>query len=331
MALGLLLATGSFAVHAEPKPADAVPATVPAATPPAAPLNLTLQPTPTPAALAPALPQASTPLAPVVSPAMASAPASVPPAPAPAIAPLAAAPAGPIDLKLDPKAPPQASAVELAMQKSSEEVKRVVRWVADSADNGGLPFMLIDKANAHVYVFNRGGQLQGAAPALLGLAKGDRMLAPNSAPMSAMPPHVRITPAGRFVSRLAIDSTGKELLVLDYAASLSLHPVVKGKPHERRAERLLSATSQDNRVSFGCINVPVPFYQTVVSPAFKGTKGIVYVLPETGPASALFGIPAVVDTAVTGIPSPAGAASLAPQVAPAVPAAGQAASPGAQN
>ena len=282
MALGLLLATASFAVHAEPKPADATPATVPPAPPPAAPLDLTL----------------------------------------------------PTDLKLDPEAPPQASAVELALQQSSEEVRRVARWVVDSADNGGLPFMLIDKTNAHAYVFNRGGQLQGAAPALLGLAKGDRLLAPNSAPMEAMPPDVRITPAGRFVSRLAVDSEGKELLVLDYEASLSLHPVIRGKPHERRAERLLSATPQDNRVSFGCINVPVPFYQTVVSPAFKGTKGIVYVLPETSPASALFGIPAEVDTAVTGIPAtagPAGAAPLAPQVAPSVPTVGEAVSPGAQN
>ena len=37
-----------------------------------------------------------------------------------------------------------------------------------------------------------------------------------------MPPQVRITPAGRFVSRLARDSHGKELLVLDYDASISL-------------------------------------------------------------------------------------------------------------
>jgi hypothetical protein len=106
--------------------------------------------------------------------------------------------------------------------------------------------------------------------------------------MEQMPPQVRITPAGRFVSKLAIDSHGKELLVLDYDASISLHAVIKGTPKERRAERLNSATADDNRISFGCINVPEAFYSTVVSPTFTGTKGIVYVLPETGPASALF-------------------------------------------
>ena len=106
-----------------------------------------------------------------------------------------------------------------------------------------------------------------------------------------MSPQVRITPAGRFVSRLAIDSHGKELLVLDYDASISLHAVIKGTPKERRAERLKSASAEDNRISFGCINVPVPFYQTVVSPAFTPSKGVVYVLPETSPASAMFGLP----------------------------------------
>ncbi len=195
----------------------------------------------------------------------------------------------PLDLTLNPVAVPQSVPVDL-LQSASEEVKRVARWVIDSGDNTRLPFLLIDKVNAQVFVFNPAGQLQGTAPALLGMGRGDRMLVSNNTPMSAMPPNVRITPAGRFVSRLAVDSKGKQLLVLDYDASLSLHPVVKGTPKERRAERLSSPTAQDNRVSFGCINVPVPFYTTVVSPAFTGTKGIVYVLPETGPASALFGM-----------------------------------------
>jgi hypothetical protein len=141
-----------------------------------------------------------------------------------------------------------------------------------------------------VLAFNGAGQLQGEAPALLGMARGDRLLAPNEATMAEMRPEQRITPAGRFVSRLAHDSEGKELLVLDYQAAISLHPVIKGTPAERRAERLKSPTSQDNRISYGCINVPAEFYKTVVSPAFSHTSGIVYVLPDTAPASAFFGM-----------------------------------------
>ena len=201
--------------------------------------------------------------------------------------------------------------IDLALQSSSEEVRRVARWVTRSGDNSGLPFVLIDKANARVYSYNPAGVLQAAAPVLLGMAKGDKLIAPNSAAMSEMPPQSRITPAGRFVSRLAIDSDGKELLVLDYDASISLHPVVKGTPEEHRAARLKSPTSDDNRISFGCINAPPAFYTNFISAPFRHTKGIVYVLPEMGLASALFGFNPD-EPAVLGAPQPGSATDASP-------------------
>jgi hypothetical protein len=191
---------------------------------------------------------------------------------------------------IDPAAAQTDPVADLTLHSASAEVRRVASWVIDSSDNLGLPFLLVDKVNARVFAFNSAGQFQGAAPALLGMARGDRLLVSNDTEMAQMPPQVRVTPAGRFISRLALDSEGKEVLVLDYDASISLHPMAKGTPKERRAERLASATPEDNRISFGCINVPVPFYATVVSPAFAGTKGVVYVLPETSPASELFGM-----------------------------------------
>jgi hypothetical protein len=197
-------------------------------------------------------------------------------------------PTGPLDLSLPPSVDLAAPVAPVdPLHAAPMEVREVVNWITGSGDNTRLPFLVIDKPNARVFAFDPSGQFQGDAPVLLGMGLGDRMLAP-SATMSQMPPHTRITPAGRFVSTLAKDAKGKELLVLDYKAAFSLHPVVKGKPHERRAERLGSETPKDNRISFGCINVPVPFYNTVISPAFTGTHGIVYILPETSQASALF-------------------------------------------
>ena len=184
----------------------------------------------------------------------------------------------------------QAAPSDAALQSAQAEVRRLARWVVESGDNAGLPFLLVDKVNAEVLAFNAAGELQATTPALLGMARGDRLLAPNSATMAEMRPEERITPAGRFVSRLARDSDGKQLLVLDYEAAISLHPVIKGKPEERRAERLNSATRRDNRISYGCINVPAQFYATIVAPTFTNTRGIVYVLPETAPASAMFGL-----------------------------------------
>ena len=66
-----------------------------------------------------------------------------------------------------------------------------------------------------------------------------------------------------------------------------------GTPKERRAQRLASASPADKRITYGCIPVPIRFCEEVVSPAFKGTYGVVYVLPETRPARALFGSCAV--------------------------------------
>jgi hypothetical protein len=65
--------------------------------------------------------------------------------------------------------------------------------------------------------------------------------------------------------------------------------VITTKPAERRLERLASATPLDNRISYGCINVPARFYEDVVRPAFSNSDGIVYVLPETRAARVVFG------------------------------------------
>lgn len=150
--------------------------------------------------------------------------------------------------------------------------------------------MIIDKVYARVMIFDAKGQLQGAAPALLGLAKGD-----DSTPgigqrkLSNIRPDERTTPAGRFVASLDRDVHGKEMLWVDYDTAISLHPVVKGTPSERRSQRLGSAMPDDRRISYGCINVPLKFYESLVSPTFTGTSGIVYILPETRKAEAVFG------------------------------------------
>ena len=86
-----------------------------------------------------------------------------------------------------------------------------------------------------------------------------------------------------------MNSDPKFFLWVDYDTALSPHAVVQGTPKERRAERLASASAFDKRISYGCINVPVAFYETLVGPTFKGTNGIVYILPETRSAAQVFG------------------------------------------
>ena len=167
-------------------------------------------------------------------------------------------------------------------EKASHEARNVADWVVDSGDNLSLPFLIVDKKDAKVFVFHADGRLRGAAPALLGMAIGD-----DSVPgigdrtISHIRREERTTPAGRFVVALDRNLRGEDILWVDYDASISMHRVHTNKPQERRPQRLATPTPLDNRISYGCINVTAKFYEKVVRPAFAGTNGIAYVLPET--------------------------------------------------
>jgi hypothetical protein len=164
----------------------------------------------------------------------------------------------------------------------SPDARSLVEWVLASTDNHKMPFVVVDKARAMVFVFHADGKLRGAASALLGSALGD-----DSAPgigdrkLSEILPHERTTPAGRFVASLDRNLHGQPMLWVDYATAVSLHPVITTNPREHRAQRLATPTPLDNRISYGCINVSAAFFHDIVEPAFKGTNGIVYILPET--------------------------------------------------
>jgi hypothetical protein len=175
-------------------------------------------------------------------------------------------------------------------ESASRDARAVANWVVDSGDSHGMPFAIVDKQEAKVFVFDANGHLRGAAPALLGLAIGDDAVPGiGNRALSTILPAERTTPAGRFVATLDRNLQGKEILWVDYAGAVSMHPVVTAKPAEHRLQRLATPTPLDNRISYGCINVPAQFFDKVVRPAFTGTSGVVYVLPETRSAQILFG------------------------------------------
>jgi hypothetical protein len=195
-----------------------------------------------------------------------------------------------VDMASKPPAANHSRRADFGRESASKDARHVANWVLDSGDNHNLPFVIVDKVQARVFVFSAAGQLLGAAPALLGLAVGD-----DSVPgigdraLSTIRPDERTTPAGRFVVALGRNLQGKEVLWVDYEAAISLHPVITSNPKERRTQRLASPTPLDKRISYGCINVPEKFYTGVVSPTFRSTDGIVYVLPETQSPQKVFG------------------------------------------
>ena len=176
-------------------------------------------------------------------------------------------------------------------ESRSADARTVGDWAFRSGDHGQRAVVVVDKKDAKVYVFDRDGRLQRAAPALLGSAVGDHTVPGiGDKPLSQVLPAERTTPAGRFVAEPGVNASGEDVVWVDYDAAVSMHRVRAKVKSERRLERLASQTPADNRISFGCINLPVAFYEKVLSPAVRRTGAVVYVLPETQPAAQFFGI-----------------------------------------
>jgi len=171
----------------------------------------------------------------------------------------------------------------------TQEALEMISWVARSNDNQGLPFIVIDKVGAEVFVFDRTGAFMGATPALIGSAKGDHeVLGVGDRELSNIKPSERTTPAGRFVARLGPSLGLGRVLWIDIPGAVAMHPVITNHPREHRLQRLQSATPADNRITYGCVNISPTFYNHVVEPIFNGTRGVVYILPETRPLASTF-------------------------------------------
>ena len=184
--------------------------------------------------------------------------------------------------------PVGAAAQAAAAPPASDAVVAVAAWAIRSKDPSNLPFAVVDKRAARVYVFGPDGKLRGEAPALVGSALGD-VSTPyvGDRELSSIPPPERTTPAGRFLAGWGKSTKGEKTLWVDYATAVSIHPLASVTEEERREERLASPTPDDNRITFGCINVPKEFFEATVRPTFK-KAGVFYVLPDVTPLRQAF-------------------------------------------
>jgi hypothetical protein len=170
------------------------------------------------------------------------------------------------------------------------DVRHVANWTVHTRDHQNKAIVIVDKKDARLYVFGRSGKLEGTAPVLLGSAIGDYTVpGVGDRPIGQVLPHERTTPAGRFIAEIGMNMRGEDVVWVDYDSAVSMHRVLTTNAAEHRLERLASPTVQDNRISYGCINVPRDFYETVLSPAVRTTGAIIYVLPETGTPQQVFG------------------------------------------
>ena len=178
---------------------------------------------------------------------------------------------------------------DFASHPASTDARFVADWVADSGDSHGLPFLILDKRDARLYVFDAQGRVIDTSPVLLGATPGDDSVADiGTRPMAKVRQDEKTTPAGRFVAAAGHNASGEEVVWVDYDAAVSMHRVRLVDPKERRLERLASPDPAQRRISYGCINVPVPFFESVVWPLLRTTRAVAYVLPETRAVGEVF-------------------------------------------
>ncbi len=175
-------------------------------------------------------------------------------------------------------------------ESPSVDARRLADSIARSGDNAGGAFIVVDKKNARLYAFDRDARLSGSTAVLVGAARGDESVPGiGSRPLAEVRPEERTTPAGRFVAEAGHNARGEDIVWVDYDAAVSMHRVRTTNPRERRRERLATPSTDDNRISYGCINVPVAFYERVVSAMFATDRAVVYVLPEVRALTEVFG------------------------------------------
>ena len=172
----------------------------------------------------------------------------------------------------------------------SHDARLMANWVLNTNNSQGRAFVLVDKKDARVYVFSPGGKLQRSAPALLGKWRGDDS-APGigDKPLSAVKEDEKTTPAGRFVAQVGRNAGGEDVVWVSYDLAVSMHRVRPLVAAEHRLERLASRAIDDNRISFGCINLPVSFYEDTLKPTVDRYGAVVYVMPDVKSLQEVFG------------------------------------------
>ena len=182
-----------------------------------------------------------------------------------------------------------AFSIDFAGQQASGDARYAAQWIAAHADNQTLPFVIVDKKNARLFVFDAKGRLRGATAVLLGAGLGDESVPGISGrALAGLLPHEQTTPAGRFESEPGHNLAGEDIVWVDYSAKVAIHRLRPDASRKRRAERLASAAAGDKRVSLGCIVVPVSFYLSVIEPMLGVQAGVIYVLPETTSVQGFF-------------------------------------------
>ena len=157
------------------------------------------------------------------------------------------------------------AAPDFAAEPSSGDARFAAAWVLAGADNQDLPFAVVDNAMRGSMCSRPAAAWLGASAVLLG-ADPRRFLGRHRSrpgqPDAGGAHHARRP----IRSRPGRNDKGEDIVWIDYASSLAIHRLRPAPLQERRPARLASPSPEDNRISAGCVIVPLAFYEAVVAP-----------------------------------------------------------------
>ena len=146
-------------------------------------------------------------------------------------------------------------------------------------------YVIADKENACVMIFDADNNLVKKFPAIFGAAKGEVFNEASSS--SDEPGPYATTPMGTYrIGRQGMDKEnvqfyrGKIFSIYKTPANLALHITYPGEI-EKRTKAILSKTKKDNYGSWGCINILEKDYDESVEPNIKENARL-YILPNNG-------------------------------------------------
>ena len=112
---------------------------------------------------------------------------------------------------------PRLQRADFRREPVSDDARHLADWVVTSGDNQRKFFVVVDKKNTRIFVFDAAGALRGATPVLIGAAVGDDSIAGiGSRPIALVEPHERTTPAGRFEGERGRNASGEDVIWVDY-------------------------------------------------------------------------------------------------------------------
>lgn len=176
----------------------------------------------------------------------------------------------------------KAQVPDAAKAKMSTLAQGVYESMAPVAAKTGKGFIIADKPNGMLHVFNVDGSVLAQEPALYGKEKADVL-----GKVSSLEGGAKVTPAGTFTMQYETDTEyagGHRFSLAETSMDggvIAIHAAWFGDAKEKRAERLKSATAEDNRISYGCINTTHDLFLNKLMPrADEFNDGLVFVLPD---------------------------------------------------